>query len=385
MVDPLPDSQPARTGRLLEASGVTVTFPGPKASSSHGAIIAVRDVSFDVWPGETLALVGESGSGKSTTARAVMHVEHLSEGKVLFDGVDFASLPAKEQRRLRRRFQIILQDPQASLDPRRRVGATIKESLEAADQRRDGDRRDEIAQILTTVGLSPEHADRYPHELSGGQQQRVSIARALAMRPDLIVCDEPVSALDVSVQAQIINLLRRLQKDLGLAYLFIAHDLAVVRYMADRIAVMYLGSIVEMGRSEDIYSNPAHPYTAALLSSVLTPDADLERSRERIRLTGEIPRPDQPPSGCHFHPRCPLWKELGEPSICSSVRPELMGALDQHRAACHFSDKLAERLGPARSPLPATPEPLAPEGQASPALGDQNTAAESSNPSEQHE
>lgn len=337
-------SESSRSQPILEVNGVTVRFAGPRSSAKDGDITAVRDVSFVVWPRETFALVGESGSGKSTTARAVMQIENLAEGRVDFDGQDFSSLKPQEQRQLRRRFQIILQDPQASLDPRRTVGATIKEAIEVAGRTPKQEHGDQIAEMLERVGLAPDHAYRYPHELSGGQQQRVSIARALAMQPDLIVCDEPVSALDVSVQAQIINLLRTLQSELGLTYLFIAHDLAVVKHMADRIGVMYLGSIVEVGRSEDIYTNPAHPYTAALLSSAPVPDADIERSRKRIPLSGEIPRPDRPPSGCHFHPRCPLWKELGQPPICTTDFPEFTGDSPEHQAACHFSKEIKGRF-----------------------------------------
>jgi len=331
---------------LLRVTGVTVTFPG-RGSKRHGLITAVRNVSFEVWPGETLALVGESGSGKSTAARAVMRVQELAAGSIEFDGRDLDSLDAREQRRVRPRFQVVFQDPQASLDPRRTVGATIEEAFGATGRSRKEIDRVEVDEILRRVGLSPELFDRYPHELSGGQQQRVNLARAVAMRPELLVCDEPVSALDVSVQAQIINLLRQLQADLGLSYLFIAHDLAVVRHMADRVAVMYLGSIVEIGPSESIYNHPAHPYTAALLSAAPVPDADIERHRERIPLKGEIPRPDQPPSGCHFHPRCSLWRELGEPSICINEFPPLAAAGDDvaHKSACHFASDVKGGLG----------------------------------------
>lgn len=346
MPNQTPDSEVTAVEPLLNVIGITVTFPGSGKSKRHRVITAVRNVSFQVWPGETLALVGESGSGKSTTARAIMAVEDFS-GSVEIDGQEFAALKAREQRLLRRRFQVVLQDPQASLDPRRTVGATIKEALVAAGRvGRNMDSAD-VGEILRTVGLSPEHASRYPHEMSGGQQQRVNLARAVAMEPDLLVCDEPVSALDVSVQAQIINLLRHLQEDLGLSYLFIAHDLAVVRHMADRVAVMYLGSIVEIGRSEDIYNRPAHPYTAALLSAAPVPNADIERQRERIPLTGEIPKPDQPPSGCHFHPRCPLWRVLGEPTICTTDFPslEITGDDAEHQSACHFASEVRGGLG----------------------------------------
>jgi len=324
---------------LLEVIAVTVTFPGARGADGESSVItAVREVSFDISVGETLALVGESGSGKSTTARAIMAVQPLSGGAVKFDGVDLASLKGRELRRIRRRFQIILQDPPASLDPRQTVLRTLREALFAARGSREVG-ADEIDSLLDLVGLSTEHAGKYPHELSGGQQQRVSIARAIAMQPDLVVCDEPVSALDVSVQAQIINLLGRLQGELGLSYLFIAHDLAVVRHVADRVAVMYLGSIVEIGPSDSVYGTPAHPYTAALLSAAPVPDAEVEATRERIVLEGEIPRPDQPPSGCHFHPRCPLWKELAQPDLCRSVAPVLafVGENGTHRSACHFA------------------------------------------------
>jgi oligopeptide transport system ATP-binding protein len=296
---------------------------------------AVDGVSFEVRRGETLGLVGESGCGKSTLARLVTQLQPATSGRVLFEGQDLTRLGGSRMRRLRRDIQIIFQDPFASLDPRMPIGEIIGEPIDNFGIARGRARKERIQELLRLVGLNPNFTNRYPHEFSGGQRQRVGIARALAPNPSFIVCDEPVSALDVSIQAQIINLLQDLQREFNLTYLFIAHDLGVVRHLSDRVAVMYLGKIVEVADRRDIYDRPQHPYTRALLSSIPVPDPTIERHREPILLPGEIPSAVNPPSGCRFHTRCPIARI---PGICVDEEPplEAHGSAGQV-AACHFA------------------------------------------------
>jgi oligopeptide transport system ATP-binding protein len=323
---------------LLSVRGLVKYFPltrGILFKKKIGEVQAVDGVNFDLMPGETLGLVGESGCGKSTVARVLLRLFEPTAGTAYYKGRNIFELGKDELRKLRREIQIIFQDPYSSLNPRMTVGDIVAEPWEIHEgslSRREGRARAQA--LLDRVGLNPEHVNRYPHQFSGGQRQRVGVARALALNPDVIICDEPVSALDVSVQAQVVNLLEDLQDEFGLSYIFIAHDLSVVRHISDRVAVMYLGKIVEVGSEEEIYLHPAHPYTQALLSAVPVPDPTLRDKRERIILTGDVPSPADPPPGCRFHTRC--WK--AQP-ICSEEEPELIPRSRPHPDACHFSEE----------------------------------------------
>jgi oligopeptide transport system ATP-binding protein len=326
---------------LIEVEDLKVHFPVRAGffKAQVGTVKAVDGITFDVRRGETLGLVGESGCGKSTTGRALIRLREPTAGTVRFDGVDLATLKPDALRKLRRRMQIIFQDPYGSLDPRMTVGAIIGEPIDTHGLAKGKARKERIADLLRIVGLDPKYVTRYPHEFSGGQRQRIGVARALAVEPEFIVCDEPISALDVSIQAQVLNLLTDLRKQLGLTYLFIAHDLSVVKHISDRVAVMYLGKIVEIGPPVEMYAAPGHPYTRALLSAVPVPDPEAERKRKRVILTGDVPSPVNPPPGCRFHTRCWLYERLGQPEECRTVDPELRTVQGDHEAACHFAEQ----------------------------------------------
>jgi oligopeptide/dipeptide ABC transporter ATP-binding protein len=315
---------------LLTVEDLAVYFPVHKGVLSRvaGQVHAVDGVSFEIPKGKTLSLVGESGSGKTTTGRAILRLIEPTRGKVVFNGVTLSELHRKEMRSLRREMQLIFQDPYGSLNPRMTVFSVLAEALAVHDLCPREKRRARVLELLDLVGLPPEAADRYPNEFSGGQRQRIGVARALAVEPSLIVADEPVSALDVSIQAQILNLLKDLQKKLGLTYLFIGHDLSVIQHISDYVAVMYLGRIVEIGSADEIFSQPVHPYTKALLSAVPVPEPGAVH--ERQILTGDIPSPIDPPSGCHFHPRCPECQD-----ICKTKPTQLVSIGGTHRVACH--------------------------------------------------
>ncbi|HEV8281277.1 MAG TPA: oligopeptide/dipeptide ABC transporter ATP-binding protein [Candidatus Limnocylindrales bacterium] len=328
---------------LLRLEGLKVWFPikeGIVFERHIGDVRAVDGVSFAVRRGETLGLVGESGCGKSTTGRAIIRLYRPTEGRIIFDGSDITSMSGKPLRSIRRRMQMIFQDPYSSLNPRMNVATIITEPMEIHGVGSPRERRERGRELLATVGLNPEFGVRYPHEFSGGQRQRIGVARALALNPDLVVADEPISALDVSIQAQIINLLERLQGEFGLTYLFVAHDLSVVTHISDRIAVMYLGRIVELAASRDLNRHPLHPYSVALLSAIPIPDPVVESRRRRIILKGDVPSPVSPPSGCRFHTRCWLRERLGNPEICSTVDPPLHEVATGHDVACHFADEV---------------------------------------------
>jgi oligopeptide transport system ATP-binding protein len=306
-----------------------------------GEVHAVCGVSFDLAERETLGLVGESGCGKSTTARVLLNLQPATSGEVYYQGRELTALSRSEMRSLRRDLQIVFQDPYASLDPRMPVNEIIAEPLRIHGRYGD-EGRAVVRDLLRTVGLKPEHGNRFPHEFSGGQRQRIGVARALALRPKVLVLDEPVSALDVSIQAGVLNLLDELQSELGLSYLFVSHDLSVVRHIADRIAVMYLGTIVETGTSQELFEGPAHPYTQALISAIPLPDPRKERARERITVVGDVPSPVDPPSGCRFRTRCPKFaNELSEAErvACVEQPPELIDRGQGHPAACHYAER----------------------------------------------
>jgi oligopeptide/dipeptide ABC transporter ATP-binding protein len=328
---------------LLRVEDLKVWFPikeGLILERHIGDVRAVDGVSFSVRRGETLGLVGESGCGKSTTGRAIIRLYRPTEGRIEFDGADVTAIEGAPLRRMRRRMQMIFQDPYASLDPRMTAGSIIAEPLEIHDVGGGKDRQERVRELLATVGLDPEYGVRYPHEFSGGQRQRIGVARALALEPDLVIADEPISALDVSIQAQIVNLLLRLQNRLGLTYLFIAHDLSVVRHISDRIAVMYLGRIVEVAPSAELNRTPLHPYSVALLSAVPIPDPVVESRRRRIILKGDVPSPVAPPPGCRFHTRCWLRERLGNPERCETDDPSLRELSVGHAVACHFAEQV---------------------------------------------
>ena len=319
---------------LIRVENLTKHFPitrGLIIQKQVGAVQAVDDLNFDIYKGETFGMVGESGCGKSTTGRAILQLHKPTAGKVYYKDTELTTATSQVMQKMRRNIQIIFQDPYASLNPRMTVGSIISEPLEVHNIGTPAERRERVQDLLKLVGLNPYFVNRYPHEFSGGQRQRIGVARALALDPDFIVCDEPISALDVSIQAQVVNLLEKLQDELGLTYLFIAHDLSMVRHISDRVSVMYLGKMVELATREELYENPLHPYTKALLSAVPIPDPSKESKRSRMILQGDVPSPIKPPSGCRFHTRCPIAEE-----ICKQEVPEWREVSDGHWVACHL-------------------------------------------------
>lgn len=317
---------------LLEVKGLKVYFPIMRGVLRRrtGWIRAVDGLSFFIRQGETLGLVGESGCGKTTTGKAILQLERPTAGEIMFDGQNLCCLRGEELRHIRQKIQVIFQDPHASLDPRMKVGSIVEEPLRVHGVKSAAERARRLQELFEAVGLAPYYSRFYPHELSGGQRQRIGIARAIALNPSLVICDEPTSALDVSIRAQIINVLKDLQNRLGLTYLFISHDLAVVRHISDRIAVMYLGKLVELAEGDQLYKSPRHSYTKALLSAVFVPDPEIQGRRERVILPGDVPTADNPPSGCVFHTRCTAAK-----SICQEVEPKLVEVDPSHWVACH--------------------------------------------------
>ena len=320
---------------LLQVKNLTKYFPVSKGifiNRQVRYVKAVDGVSFDVFDGETLGLVGETGCGKTTVARTILQLYHPTSGQIIFDGVDLTSLPENDLRKMRRRMQMIFQDPYASLNPRMTVGSIISAPLDVHTDLNRSAKQDRVQDLLKLVGLNPDFVNRYPHEFSGGQRQRIGIARALALSPDLVICDEPISSLDVSIQAQVVNLLEELQDRLGLTYIFVAHDLSMVRHISDRMVVMYLGKVMELADRNEIYLNPRHPYTKALMSAVPIPNPRKARDRQRIILQGDIPSPLNPPEGCNFNTRCPMAQD-----ICFKNEPEYREIEPGHFVACHFA------------------------------------------------
>ena len=330
-----PDIDRSQTTPLVSVTDLEKHFPirGGLLRRQVGAVKAVDGVSFEIYRGETLGLVGESGSGKSTIGRVMLQLDHATAGTVTFDDIDLTTISGEKLRKVRPRMQMVFQDPHASLNPRMTVASIIGEPLKEHRAAKGAERRERIEELLRLVGLEPTHANRYPHEFSGGQRQRIGIARAIALNPEFIVCDEPIAALDVSIQSQVVNLLENLQTHLGLTYLFISHDLSMVRHIADRVAVLYLGKIMEMADVETIYTDPKHPYTKALLSAVPVPDPEVESTRKRIILEGDIPSPADPPPGCPFNTRCPVAQDR-----CVTEVPEWRQLPGGQWVACHFAE-----------------------------------------------
>jgi oligopeptide transport system ATP-binding protein len=336
--EPMPaplESPPPDDDAFINVRNLKKHFPilGGLLRRQVGAVKAVDGVTFDIKRGETLGLVGESGSGKSTIGRVMLQLDHATEGTVTFDNIELTATKGEKLRQVRPRMQMVFQDPHASLNPRMTVSSIVGEPLKEHQESKGPARKERIEELLALVGLDPSHANRYPHEFSGGQRQRIGIARAIALNPDFIICDEPIAALDVSIQSQIVNLLLSLQQQLGLTYLFISHDLSMVRHIADRVAVLYLGKIMELADANALYTEPRHPYTQALLSAVPVPDPKIEAARERVILEGDIPSPANPPPGCPFNTRCPVAQER-----CSAEVPEWRQLDTDHWVACHFAE-----------------------------------------------
>jgi oligopeptide/dipeptide ABC transporter ATP-binding protein len=333
---------------LVEVKDLVKHFPvrGGILQRTVGLVQAVDGVSFEIRRGETLGLVGESGCGKTTVGRLLLRLIEPTSGSIRFDGQEITKIGGAALKPYRRRMQIIFQDPYSSLDPRTPIGDSIGEGLRIHGLGTPAERRAKVSRIMDMVGLQPYHARRYAHEFSGGQRQRIGIARALVLEPDLVVCDEPVSALDVSIQAQVLNLLKSLQRELGLTYVFVAHNMGVVEHISDRVAVMYLGRIAELADRRELFRQQEHPYTAALMSAIPVPDPEIRR--QRVILTGDVPSPVNPPSGCRFHPRCPLRAQLGDPEICATEVPPLIDLGADHLCACHFRQPVGVPVPDAR-------------------------------------